>query len=102
MMMTLWGENIYIMHTIYNGTQQEQIIPFSWSGDKNGTKWLPRPHEGQQVQTPLCSGARLFPSGVGDWLDIEVGVSSDTSVLSDFLGQILLVCFPLQWAFPIL
>lgn len=48
------------MYTIYNGIQQEQIIPFSRPGDKSGTKWLSKPPEGQQVHSPALGGHR-FP-----------------------------------------
>lgn len=71
------------MYTIYNGIQQEQIIPFSRPGDKNATKWLSKPHEGQQVQSP-ASGAIELPSAVGGWL---IWVWSDIfSLLPQLIG----------------
>lgn len=64
-MLFVWIK-VYVTHTIYNGIQQEQVVPFSRSGDKSVTKWLSRPHEGQQVQSPLHTEVSNFPSGVGD------------------------------------
>lgn len=51
----------YVIYTIYNGIQQEQIIPFSRPGDTSGTKWLSKPHEGQQVQSPCIQGSQNSP-----------------------------------------
>lgn len=79
--MIVWVKVIY---TIYNGIQQEQIIPFSRPGDKSGTKWLSKPREGQQVQFPCIQGVTELPSGVGDWLTWVW--SHIISVLSQLIG----------------
>lgn len=59
-MMIVWIK-VYVIYTIYNGIQQEQIIPFSRPGDTNDTKWLSKPHEGQQVQFPCTQGSQNSP-----------------------------------------
>lgn len=61
--MIVWIK-VCVIYTIYNGTQQEQTIPFSRPDDTSGTKWLSRPHEGQQVPVPCIRGSQN-PSGVG-------------------------------------
>lgn len=65
-MMFVWIK-VYVMYTIYNGIQQEQIVPFSRPDDTSGTKWLSKPREGQQVPFP-CIRATELPPGGGDWL----------------------------------
>lgn len=63
---------VYVIPTIYNGIQQEQVVPFSRSGDKSVTKWPSRPHEGQQVQSHCTQRCQTFPLLLVIWFGLMI------------------------------
>lgn len=80
----------YVIYTIYNGLQQDQIIPFSGPGDKSGTKWLLEPPEGQQVPPPAFRGHAIL-SGVGvrpPWAWVPSSLSSPSAAQEEFIFEI--------------
>lgn len=74
---------VYVIHTIYNGIQQEQVVPFSRSGDKSVTKWPSRPHEGQQVHSHCTQRCQTFPLLLVIWFGFIIKwVFSDVTFLT--------------------
>lgn len=84
------NKSICNIYTIYNGIQQEQIIPFSRPDDTSGTKWLSKPHEGQQVPSPAFRG---HTAPLWCWWLAYMGVVCHTiSILSQLIDLNLKKC----------